>query len=125
MGLIRNKTKVFYKNQTGIQELYDDYGNATGSYFPIYSELKEAWLSVSPNKGTADTQYFGNLLDYDRVMTTNNINLDIDEQTVLWIDGADTNNGHNFVVERVARSIKSISYAIRQVDVTEVIKTDG
>jgi len=120
VGLCRNKVKISYRLYIGETEIIDEYGNATGEYAPQYSELKTAWLSITPNKGTSEMQFFGNQLDYDRTMTTSDTSLDIDEQSVLWLDGADTSKGYNFIVLRVAKSLNAIQYAIKQVDVNAV-----
>ena len=68
--LRRNLSPVFYKMYTGQTEIIDEYGNHTGSWKPGYGELKAVKLSVSPNRGSAESEMFGTLDDYDRTMTT-------------------------------------------------------
>ena len=80
-SLLRNQQPVFYKLFEGEKEIIDQYGNSTGSYAPVYGELKSAMLSVSPNKGSTEVEQFGTLLNYDRTMTTADINVPIDENT--------------------------------------------
>lgn len=116
--LRRNTQKVYFKLYLGDQEIIDQYGNATGSYVPVYSDLMDADLVVSPNKGSADTEQFGSLLDYDRTMTTANTSVLIDENSVLWVDGADTNGPWNYVVKKRAPWKNSIQYAVSQVTVS-------
>jgi hypothetical protein len=116
--LKRNTQKVFYKLYLGEQSVIDQYGNVTGSYIPVYSDLMEAEMVVSPNKGAAETEQFGSLLDYDRTMTTADVNVLIDESSVLWVDGADTAGAWNYEVKKRAPWKNSVQFAISQVNVS-------
>lgn len=118
-SLRRNQQPVFYKRYEGQQEIVDQYGNATGSYVPGYGPLQSAMLCVSPNKGNSEVQQFGSLEDYDRTMTTSDVSLGIDEDSVLWVDGADTDGPYNYIVTRVAPWKNSIQYAIKRVEVSD------
>lgn len=129
-NLRRNLQPVFYKNYEGQEEIYDSYGYPTGNYIPKYSELKSAMLRVSPNKGTSEGDLFGTLANYDRTMSTSDTALDIDENSVLWLDGAETTGPWNYRVAQVGKDLNSISYAIYKVDVNTAqselkIYTDG
>lgn len=117
-NLRRNLQTVFYKLYKGQQEIIDQYGNATGSYTPVYGELKSAMLCVSPNKGSSEVEQFGSLTDYDRTMTTADISCEIDEDSILWLDGADTNKPHNYIVKKRAPWKNSISFAVKEVKVS-------
>lgn len=117
-NLLRNTQPVFFKLFLGEKEVVDQYGNSTGSYVPVYSELHSAMLSVSPNKGSTEVEQFGTLLDYDRTMTTADINVPIDENTVLWLDGADTSGPWNYVVTKRAPWKNSIQFAVSRVNVS-------
>lgn len=119
-SLLRNQQPVFYKLFEGEKEIIDQYGNSTGSYAPVYGELKSAMMSVSPNKGSTEVEQFGTLLNYDRTMTTADINVPIDENTVLWLDGADTNGPWNYVVTKRAPWKNSIQFAVSRVNVSTV-----
>lgn len=118
-NLRRNTQPVYFKLWEGEREIIDEYGNKTGSYIPVYGLLQEAYLSVSPNKGNAERELFGTLENYDRTMTTADVNCPINENTILWLDGAPITNddSHNFIVRRRAPWKNSISFAIQQVDV--------
>lgn len=126
-SLLKNQQPVFYKLFEGEQEIVDQYGNATGSYAPIYGEIRSAMLSVSPNKGSTEVEQFGTLLNYDRTMTTADITVPIDENTVLWLDGADTNGPWNYVVTKRAPWKNSIQFAVSRVNVStfEAVSVDG
>lgn len=118
-NLLRNTQPVFFKLYEGQEEIVDEFGNSTGSFIPIYSNLKSAMLCVSPNKGNSEVEQFGSFAEYDRTMTTADTSLPIDENTVLWVDGADTSGPWNFIVKKVAPWKNSIQYAIQQVTVSQ------
>ena len=118
-SLLRNQQPVFYKLYEGQEEIVDEWGNPTGSYVPIYSELKSTMLCVSPNKGNSEVEQFGSLEDYDRTATTADPHCPIDENSVLWVDGADTDDPYNYIVKRKAPWKNSTQYAIKRVTVSE------
>lgn len=118
-SLLRNQQPVFFKLYEGEEEIVDEYGNSTGSFLPVYSSLKSAMLCVSPNKGNSEVQQFGSLEDYDRTMTTADTKVTIDENSVLWVDGANTNGPYNYIVKRRAPWKNSIQFAIQQVKVSD------
>ena len=114
-----NTSLVYYKMYLRQEEIIDEYGNKTGSYAPIYGELKSAYICVSPNIGSAEFQQFGTLEGYDRTMTTANPNIEINENSVLWLDGAPTDGPYNYIVEKKAIWKNSAQFAIKKVTVSE------
>ena len=118
-SLLRNQQPVFYKLYKGQEEILDEWNNPTGSFLPIYSELKSAMLCVSPNKGSSEVEQFGSLEDYDRTMTTADTTCDINEDAVLWVDGADTEGPYNYIVKLRAVWKNSVQLAIKRVEVSE------
>lgn len=114
----RNKFLVYYKMYTGETYIQDEYGNDTGSPVPQYGELKTAYLSISSNKGSSESDLFGTIEDYDRTMTTSDINCEINEDSILWLDGADTTKAHNFIVKKRAPWKHSISFAVKKLEVS-------
>lgn len=77
------------------------------------------FLSVSPNKGVSETEQFGSIEQYDRTMTTSDAACPIDENAVLWVDGADTDGPWNYIVKEVGRWKNSAQYAIQKVTVSD------
>ena len=55
--------------------------------------------------------------DYDRTMTTTDTACPIDENTVLWLDGASTDEAHNYIVKKRAPWKNSVAYAVKKVTV--------
>lgn len=114
-----NTQPIFFKNLVGQEEIVDEFNNPTGSYIPVYSELKSAMLCVSPNKGSSEVEQFGSLEDYDQTATTADTTCEIDEDSVLWVDGADTDGPYTHIVKKKAIWKNSVQYAIKQVTVSE------
>lgn len=116
--LARNTFQVHYKLYLGQKEIVDENGYPTGSFGPQYGEMQTARLSVSPNKGTAETDMFGTLEEYDRTMVTADTACPIDEDSILWLDGHDVNDEHNYVVQKRAPWKNTIAFAIKKVKVS-------
>lgn len=121
-SLLRNQQRVFFKLYEGEEEIVDEYGNPTGSFLPVYGPLRSAMLCVSPNRGNSEVQQFGSLEDYDRTMTTADTKVAIDENSVLWVDGANTDGPYNYIVKRRAPWKNSVQFAIQQVKVSDYDK---
>lgn len=117
---MRNTFKVYFRQYLGQADILDEYGQKTGSFAPQYGKLVKIRLSVSPNKGSAEAEMFGTMEDYDRTATTADTKCPINENSILWLDGADPNGAHNYIVKKVAPWKNSISYALKKVDLTDV-----
>lgn len=118
-SLLINQQPVFYKLYEGKEEIIDEFGNSTGSFIPIYSNLKSAMLCVSPNKGNSEVEQFGSFADYDRTATTADTSIQIKEDSILWVDGADTNGPYNYIVKRKSPWKNSVQFAIKEVTVSD------
>lgn len=97
----------------------------TGDYALTYGEPIPCAANISPARGMAQVEYFGDIKDYDKVIVTADMNCPIDEHSILYVDCVpvkDLNTGewskHDYVVTRVAKSINQIAIAIRKVDVS-------
>lgn len=130
--LERNKRTISYCLYQDKTEIVDEYGNSTGQYIPSYSLPTEMCANVSPARGESNTEQFGNLENYDKVIVTSWMECPIDETSVLFIDKAPEfveiptgMNGavlpvpkYDYVVRSVAKSINSISIAVAKVVVS-------
>lgn len=121
----RNQRPIYYRLHTATIEIEDEYGNKTGSYYPTYADPVAVSMNVSPAKGEAGIELFGQLDNYDKVLVTSDMACPINEETVLYIDTppvydetAKEWSKWDYVVTRVARSINSISYAVEKVKVS-------
>ena len=121
--LKRNQSKFWYCLYQGTEELRDDSLNESGDERVIYSRPVLMTANVSPATGASVTEQFGNLENYDKVIVTEQVNCPIDEHSVLFVDKVPEydpaqNPIYDYVVRRVARSLNSVSIAIRKVDVS-------
>ena len=113
--LKRNQQTVWYALRDVSVEA-DEWGNTIDA--KVHGAPREIQISVSANRGEASAQAFGAELNYDREMSTHDMNCPIDEYTHLWLDGRKTTETHNYEVAAVSKSLNCIRYAIRRVDVS-------
>ena len=118
MNLARNTFTVWFQVYQGEQEIVDKYGNKTGSFAPSYGPFQSAQMVVSPNRGDASLEMFGTLLDYDRTVSTADTTCPINEQTILWLDGAPTSGPYTHYVKQRAPWKNSLVFAVKQVEVS-------
>lgn len=111
--LKRNQVKISYKNLVDKKEITDEYGNATGSYERIYSDVKELYISVSANRGDVEVQGFGAQLDYDRTLITSDMGCEINENSIIYI------GGETYTVKARAVSLNQIQIAIKREEINE------
>lgn len=121
--LSRNKKEIAYCLYSGMTAIEDTNGNETGEYTIAYAAPVYIRVNVSPATGIAATEQFGNLDNYDKVIVTEDVNCPIDENAVLFVDKQYETDGdghpiYDYTVRRVARSLNSVSIAIRKVKVS-------
>ena len=141
----RNDRLFHYCLYEGKLPIVDEYGNETSEYIVRYGSHVSMYANVSPASGYAQTEQFGNLDNYDKVIVTHDMDCPIDENSVLFIDknpeyadavtvdytpsetvlGEDEAEPvtvavplYDYVVRRVAKSLNAISIAVRKVDVS-------
>lgn len=122
-GLKRNQRPFYYCLYDDLTEIIDEHGNSTGQYQPTYGEHVEMQANISPASGAAQTEQFGNLENYDKVIVTFDMTCPIDENSVLFIDkepeySLDGNPMYDYTVRRVAKSLNHIAIAVRKVTVS-------
>lgn len=117
----RNLKSVWYCLYSGKEAITDTHNYETGEYRVVYEEPVEIKCNVSPAMGQSQVEMFGNLESYDKVIVTDDINCPIDENTVLFIDKepvqVDGRYVFDYTVLRVAKSLNSVSIAVRKVKV--------
>lgn len=116
-NLSRNLSTVSFRLYEGQEEIVDEWGNPTGSPNNKYGPLQNARLCVAPNKGSSETEMFGSLEDYDKTMSTADVDCPIDENAILWLDGQPTNGPHNYIVKRKSPWRNSVAFAVKKVTV--------
>lgn len=115
-SLEKNKRKIFYALVSDTKEMVKDSdGNNTGELRQAVSEPIECWINHSPEKGTSENMPFGDLKDYDKVMSTTDMSLPITETSLLWIDETDIAKPHDYKILRIAKSLNQVLYAVKKV----------
>lgn len=142
--LERNKVKFWYctvqkvNGEAVKREIVDENGNATGEYIVMYNNPAAMRANVSPATGQSNAEQFGNLENYDKVIVTDDLKCPIDESSVLFIDKVpeftqvithvptaittETETvsvpAFDYTVRRIAKSLNSVSIAVRKVNVS-------
>ena len=136
--LKRNQTSFYYCLYSGAERYIDESGIESGEKIVLYDEAVPMVANISPANGYSNTEQFGNLENYDKVIVYEDVDCPIDENTVLFIDKepeyttAETHQYiddewkevvhnipvYNYTVRRVAKSLNSVSIAISKVDVS-------
>lgn len=119
----RNKLSFYYSLYEGKEPIIDEYGNNTGEYTITYGKPIKARANISSAKGEMQTRQFGENEAYDKVLVLEDS--EIDEYAVLWVDtlpeikeDGTTDTPHDYIVTKVAKSLNSVSIAIRKVQVS-------
>lgn len=119
----RNLRTIYYCLYQGKEALTDDQGYETGEMKLTYGVAIAMRANVSHASGFAQTEVFGTLDNYDKVVMTDDMSCPIDENTVLFIDkdpeyDADGKPVYDYTVRRVAKSLNVINIAVRKVTVS-------
>lgn len=121
-ALLKNKQKIYYALYNGKVSRRDSNGYLTGEYTIEYGAVTELKINVSSGRGESDLELFGNNVIYDHTLTTTDLDCPINENTIVWYDKSPYDiehnlTPHNYVVVKKAKSLNSITYALRGVDV--------
>lgn len=121
---MRNKIPFYFATFKGKTEVLDEYGNNTGQYEVSYENPIKSYANISAAKGETETMQFGEHIDYDKIISMEKNQAQIDEFTVLWVDvepvfepDGSTKTPHDYIVKKVATSINGVSIAISKVSV--------
>lgn len=118
-----NKRTFFYLPYVREEEIKDEWFNNTGQYRIIYGEPVEVKANISPASGIAQTEMFGNLENYDKVISPLPVDISLTENDVLFIDKAPEYDEYNnpkfdYKVRRIARSLNYTAVAVTKVKVS-------
>lgn len=143
----QNKQTIYFADYFGEIEVINIDGEYTGEKEISYSHIRKLRANVSAARGTADLEMFGINENYTRTVATDLMDLPITEASVFWygygdippydesetytenaivlkdgkicklIGGSWTLVPHNHVVVGIAKSLNSVTYAIKKVDV--------
>lgn len=113
--LTKNKRKMYYAKYLGKEKLVDPFGYATGEEKSLYGAVCELFANISAGNGSKETDAFGETAIYDRIILTYDINIDIGEDDVFWIDCKPDNVPYDYVVKAVTRGINGVFIAVKRV----------
>ena len=127
-GLKRNQKTLYYRLYSEHIPVYetDLDGNIiydpvtgepllTGDYTVGYEEPVKFRANVSPARSEAQTEPFGVNTDYDKVICSCDLTLPVDELSQIFVDRKpEDGKGADYKVVKVARSINSVLFAIKQ-----------
>lgn len=116
-SLKANKQTIYYSMYKGKKPVKDEHGNRTGENGTEYTKPKKLRINVSAAKGTSDIEQFGAYTEYSKTLSTCDMYCPLDENSVLWI-GISTDKPYNYCVSAVAKSLNSITYAIKEVNIS-------
>ena len=129
----RNKVKFYYALYEGREPILNAQGRPSGQHKVIHGNPIEEYANISAAMGETQSRQFGENVVYDRVILMDIDVTPIDEYSILWVDTvpqlnkdgslAVDENGevitpHDYVVNKVAGSLNSVSIAISKVVVT-------
>ena len=82
--LKRNMKPFWYCLYESSEDQYDEYGNLISEPLVHYAEPVKMYANISAATGQAQTEMFGGLESYDKVIVTDDMTCPIDEHTVLY-----------------------------------------
>lgn len=122
--MVKNMRGFYYAIYNNKSEIVDEYGNKTGEYEVIYNNPIKCRGNISSAQGETLSRQFGDSESYDKVIVLDNMDIQINEHSILWVDNlpiikddGTTDTPHDYIVKKVARSLNSVSIAISKVDV--------
>lgn len=113
----RNKVPFHYCLYDKAEPLLDEQGHRTGEKRIFYKEAVLFQANISSAMGDAQEEMFGKDTPYDKVIVIEDPKFPMDENTVLFVDKEPEYDEqgqplYDYRVEKVARSLNSVSYAI-------------
>lgn len=116
-GLMRNKRPIYYCNFLRTEYVEKD-GKKTGRKRTVYENVVTVYGTVSTPTGSAVLDMFGTDKDYDKIVVLDKTDIDINENSVLWIDVQYSDNvAHDYIVRRVLKNRNFLTIGVRKVDV--------
>ena len=121
--MVKNMGPFWYCPYLRNEPMTDAQGRKTGGQRSVYGPAVQLKGNISAATGETQVEVFGHLDDYDKVIVLGAADCPINEDSVLFVDKKpeyDPNGDplFDYTVKRVARSLNSVSYAIRKVEVS-------
>lgn len=113
-NLKKNQRTLYYASFIDVNPIKDEWGNDTLEVESIYGEPTSLKINYSPNVGEIDTQIFGNVTSYSRVLSFTGATCPLKEKDRLWINKEVTEDA-NYEVLKVADGLNSFLIAIGEI----------
>ena len=136
----RNEQVFYYANPTGVEQITDTNGHKTGERRVVYGDAVKARGNISPATGSVSIEQFGSVEAYDKVIVMCEPDIDINMNTVFWIDvmpdstpallpgeelfpsddlypAEEIVEQYDYIIGHISRSLNSVSIAVKKVDV--------
>ena len=128
-----NTREMWYALYTGKTEVVDAHGDYTGDKVASYAEPVSFRANLSATRGTqgftgtgSSYDYFGADIKYDLIISTSNMDLPLNEYSLVWTHEPERDGGGavdysqaEFRVTAVARGLHHMKYAIRSLQRNE------
>ena len=119
-SLNRNKSTFYYAHKLGEKPIVDEMGNYTSETETEYTEPQMKRMNVSVVSGQDVVQAFGNMTEYSRVISTTEMDWEVAEGDIVWIERNPESDKPNYVVQRVAKSLNSMLVALKETKTGEL-----
>ena len=86
----KNNRKMYYSLYSDETPILDSDGNDTLETKVSYLAPVEFHASLSSGKATAEESPFGTNVEYDRIISTFDKNIPIDENSIIWVSKTPT-----------------------------------
>lgn len=117
-SLMRNRRAVQYKNYVSTEYEENELGRKTGHRSVTYSDVKTVYGTVSAANGAVSLQMFGTDENYNKTLVLDMPDIDINENSVVWVDKPYAEGvAYDYVVRKVVRNHNFLFVGLRKVDV--------
>lgn len=116
--LVKNQKQLWYCLYDKKAIILDGDGNETSDYVITYHAPVSFYANISAAKGNADLEVFGISLQYTKAIMTCDMSLPVAETSLIFETlptGTISAKNADYTVIQVARSINSITYAVKAV----------
>lgn len=114
--LKKNKQLIYYSNLVSESESVDSNGNKTGEMTKTYGTINSYYINVKEVSGEITNKPYGRDSDYNTQLFTCDMSCPIDMNSRLWI-GISSSESSNYVVTKIAKSLNSIVYSVKEVNI--------
>ena len=84
-SLEKNKRPMYYALYSDKVPIVDENGNEEFEYTTGYAKPVEFKANLSAGKSDAESSPFGTEVSYDRIISTTDMSLPIDENSIIWV----------------------------------------